>query len=298
MNKYLPSKQFIKIIGITILVGAILFFVGNVVSNKSFFQKQDKTSANVSAEQKGDFFDIDSDNDGLFDWEEALWGTNPRLKDSDNDGVDDKKYVENKRDEIDSDETYTPDDSNETDLFARQFFTTAAVLNQSGSFDQGVVDEFSKNIGLSINNFNIQDKYKLSDIKMSAVSPDAYYKNLSTVFSELISKNISELSVIARIIENPEDQSAVSDLSAILAIYKNMENSLLKTETPYSISGTHLSLLNSVYKVSEILNESRNISKDPLRATVYLSKYNEFSENISNDFETLTSYFKQNGIIN
>jgi hypothetical protein len=298
MNKYLPSKQFIKIIGITILVGAILFFVGNVVSNKSFFQKQDKTSANVSAEQKGDFFDIDSDNDGLFDWEEALWGTNPRLKDSDNDGVDDKKYVENKRDEIDSDETYTPDDSNETDLFARQFFATASVLNQSGSFDQEAVDQFSKSIGQSINNFNIQDKYKLSDLKMSAVAPDVYYKNLSTVFSELISKNISELSVIARIIENPEDQSAVNDLSAILAVYKNMENSLLKTETPYSISGTHLSLLNSVYKVSEILNESRNISKDPLRVTVYLSKYNEFSENISNDFETLTSYFRQNGIIN
>jgi hypothetical protein len=298
MNKYLPSKKFIKTISITLLVGAVLFVAGNLVSNKSFFSKQQDAPQDVLTSGDGDFFDMDTDKDGLFDWEEALWGTNPRLKDTDGDGVEDKKFVENKRDEIDSDETYTPDDSNETEVFAKQFFTTASVLNQSGSFDQDAVEEFSKSIGQSINNFNMQDKYKLSDIKMSAVLPKDYYNNLNSVFSPLIAKNVSELGIIARIVENPEDQSALNDLSSLLSVYKDIENNLLKTESPYSISGTHLSMINSISKISEILNESRNISQDPLKVTVYLSKYNEVSEKISNDFELFTAYFKQNGIIN
>lgn len=298
MNKYLPSKQFIKTIFITLFSGAVLFVVGNMISNKSFFKKEESKPENILSSEQNDFFDEDTDGDGLFDWEEALWGTNPGLKDTDGDGVDDKKFVENKRDEIDYDETYVPDDSNETEVFAKQFFTTASVLSQSGSFDQDTIEEFSKNIGQSINNFNMQDKYKLSDIKMSAVAPNTYYDNLKSVFASFSSREISELSILSKVMANPEDQNTVNELSSVLNIYKDIENNLLKTESPYSISGTHLSLLNSINKMSEILNESRNISEDPLKVTVYLSKYNEVSEKISNDFELLTSYFKQNGIIN
>ena len=41
---------------------------------------------------------FDADSDGLLDWEEALWGTNPKLADSDHDGTPDGEEVRLKRD--------------------------------------------------------------------------------------------------------------------------------------------------------------------------------------------------------
>ncbi len=42
-------------------------------------------------------YDLDSDADGLKDWEETLWGTDPKNPDTDGDGIDDTTAVEIRR---------------------------------------------------------------------------------------------------------------------------------------------------------------------------------------------------------
>ncbi|MDQ5883296.1 MAG: hypothetical protein QG654_209 [Patescibacteria group bacterium] len=297
MEKYLPSKQFARTILAALALGLVVFLVGKILNKKTVWENKSGEEA-VALEQNEDFFSQDTDSDGLYDWEEALWSTNPSLKDTDGDGIDDKKFVENKRKEIDVDETYESDPNNETEVFAKQFFTTASVLNQSGSFNQETVNQFSQGVGQSISNFTLKDKYTLSDLKLSAVSADTYYGNFKTLYNSLPNKEIKELENIALLIQNPEDQVALDNVAKINLMYSKLEDGLLSMDVPYNVSGGHLFLLNNINKISQVILESRNIDYDPLKVTTYLSKYDEYSNNIESALGTLASYFSQNGIIN
>jgi hypothetical protein len=56
---------------------------------------------------------IDTDQDGLKDWEEVLWGTDPSKADSDGDGVGDKEFVSKQQETISARPT-TKENSTET----------------------------------------------------------------------------------------------------------------------------------------------------------------------------------------
>ncbi len=297
MQKYLPSKQFVRIILITLFLGSLVFLVGKILNKKTVWQSKSGEEL-VKLIKEDDFFSQDTDEDGLYDWEESLWSTNPALKDTDSDGVDDKKFVENKRKEIDVDETYKSDSNNETEVFAKQFFTTASVLSQSGSFNQETIDQFSQGVGKSISNFTIKDKYNLGSLKLSGISAENYYKNFEALYNSLPHKEVRELENIALLIQNPEDTTALDNIAKINLMYSKLEDGLLAMEVPYNASGGHLFLLNNINKVAIVILESRNIEYDPLKVTTYLSKYDEYSKNVSSSLSTLASYFNQNGIIN
>lgn len=296
MQKYLPSKQFVRTILIALVLGSLVFLVGKILNKKTVWQNKSGDES-VKIAKEGDFFSQDTDEDGLYDWEESLWSTNPALKDTDGDGIDDKKFVENKRKEIDVDETYKEDPNNETEVFAKQFFTTASVLSQSGSFNQETLDQFSNGIGQSISNFTIKDKYNLANLKLSGISAEKYYNNFKTLYESLPHKEIQELESIALLIQNPEDTKALENVANINLMYSKLEEGLLTMEVPYNASGGHLFLLNNINKVSLVILESRNIDYDPLKVTTYLSKYDEYSQNVTSALSTLASYFTQNGII-
>jgi len=296
MQKYLPSKQFVKTILLALLAALIVFVVGKILNKKVVWENV-KSDANVVLAEDNDFFSQDKDEDGLYDWEEALWGTNPELKDTDGDGVDDKKFIENKRKEIDIDETYKSNEDNETQVFAKQFFTTAAVLNQSGTFNQDTVDQFSQGVNQSITNFSLKDKYTLSNLKLSGVSVQEYHKKMSEVYARLKKPEVNELTLMAYIMENPGDQDALNDLGDHLSYLDSLIKGLLALNVPNSNAGLHLSYVNNLDKISEIMKSIIYIEEDPLKVVTYLSKFDEYSDKLLNDIESFRNYFTSNGII-
>lgn len=297
MQKYLPSKQFVRLMIVAIALAALVFLVGKVINKKTVWKNKDSTEqveANTSGE---DFFSVDSDEDGLYDWEEALWGTNPRLKDSDGDGVDDKKFVDNKRKDADFDETYKPDSNNETEVFAKQFFTTTAVLNQGGNFNQDTIDQFSNSIGQSISNFSLKDKYTLSDLKLGNTTVIQYHKNISDIYARLEKPESNELTLLAYIMENPKDQYGLDELGKYLTFSDSLIRGLLATNVPNSNAGLHLSYINNLDKIAEIMKSSIYIEEDPLKVVTYFGKYDEYSDRLLKDIESFKKYFSSNGII-
>jgi len=296
MQKYLPSKQFVKTIGIALGLALLVFTIGKIFNKKVVWEnssKEDQAKVNESE----DFFSKDTDGDGLKDWEEALWATDPSLKDTDGDGIDDKKYVENKRKEIDVDETYVPNSDNETEVFAKQFFTTAAVLNQSGTFNQDTVEQFSSGISQSVENFTLKDKYTLSSLKIGNISPEQYKKNISDVYARIGKLEFNELTILAYIMENPNDKYGLDELGGYLAYSDSLIKGLLSTNVPNANAGLHLSFVNNLDKIAEIMKNSAYVESDPLKVVTYLSKYDEYSDRLLKDIEFFRNYFSSNGII-
>ena len=78
--QYLPSKKFIVLIASILLFGAMVFVVSTLFPvNNTFIQKKESARAELVQSTY-----TDSDDDGLKDWEEWLWGTNPLVQDTNN----------------------------------------------------------------------------------------------------------------------------------------------------------------------------------------------------------------------
>jgi hypothetical protein len=97
MHKYLPSKKFtFTLISIIVALGIIYFFswLGN---NKTETTSLTKAETQTKVQE---FMALDTDGDGMKDWEEALWKTDPKKTDTDGDGTSDNEEIILNRDPL------------------------------------------------------------------------------------------------------------------------------------------------------------------------------------------------------
>lgn len=147
LQEYLPSKRFIfSLLGL--LLGLELIFVINSgIHFKKNKQAASETSLSklglVTEEQALKNLDVlntqDTDEDGLLDWEEILWGTNPTLVDSDGNGMNDFDEVADIKKKIEvlqgSEQGDIPETITELDKVSRDLYATLAILDQKGELN-------------------------------------------------------------------------------------------------------------------------------------------------------------------
>lgn len=100
---YLPSKKFAAIVFFLTLSAGALFYLGKFVELKPNLNTSLKNIINQGFVNKlAEKTEIlDSDSDGLKDWEEMLWGTDINNPDTDKDGSSDKQEADNGYDPLD-----------------------------------------------------------------------------------------------------------------------------------------------------------------------------------------------------
>lgn len=296
----MPSRKFIITIFTAIFLGLLVWGLSLLFKSESRFERDEVVSANKTISES--FADVDSDEDGLKDWEEALWQTDPLVADSDGDGLSDYEEVERKRKEIQSDSEYEElgEPETETDLFARQFLSTVATLNQQGTLDQAGVEDFSRGISSVIENTKIQDKYSLVDLKILSTTPQDYNNSLKEAFinSGLYNIDKSESQVIAEFIKNNGSKESMEDINSLIVAYAKFSDSIVNIRVPYSVSGPHLLLANSANRISKALASVKYINEDPIRSISGIQDYRDGSENLTNAISSISIYLKSNGIIN
>jgi len=84
--QYLPSKKIVTLMIVIILVGGFWLFL----NKNSNLKNKNLAGINVLKNLllgEAHFEYTDSDNDGLLDWEEKLFGTDPQNPDSNGDGT-------------------------------------------------------------------------------------------------------------------------------------------------------------------------------------------------------------------
>jgi hypothetical protein len=129
----------------------VLFvFVLFLTKNETVFKNLTKDSGLVynGNEKVGDLTVRDSDEDGVPDWQEGIFGTDPTKKDTNDDGVSD--YIEIQRQggklPTDGELNFNIDESGnltKTDELSRDLFSTVATLTQTGVIDQETIDKLT-----------------------------------------------------------------------------------------------------------------------------------------------------------
>ncbi len=302
IRPYLPSKKiFLLLTGSILIVGGIVIVL-NFDSIKTHFAlkqaKDDLGTVSVT-----EFVKEDKDGDGIPNWEEPLWGTDPSSADSDNDGIPDGDEIETKRQEIQKKTNIQPEnDLNQTESFAREFFGIIASLSAEGSLtDEALANLSQEFVNKTLTPSVMFSPYKQSDLKTSYLTTDearrTYYNDLKKNIEPYLETQLGlEMQVIASGIYL-NDNSRIKNLSIPAETYTELSKKLLTIQVPLEVATRHLAVVNGFSLLGTSLNQTTAILEDPVVGIAGLVAYKTTLDTLLLNIQDLDKYFESHDIL-
>ncbi len=275
MNKYLPSKQFMSRIIILLLV---IFFVWGIFQITKLFTRDNKKEKTEKVLVVKDLIQKDSNDNGVADWEEGLWGLDPYKN-----GPENKQFILAKRSFLQKDNTiiHETDDTQltENDVLSRELFATIMSLAQSNSLNPDSIQSVSEAIGENIIPADIPDIYTKNMIKIGGTEAE-YYLAFNKLVEKYKDKEMgSELSFVAQGLGN-KDPQALYLAKSMAIFYREFGQTLIKTPAPASLAPINLSLANNYEKVAQTIEGFSFVLTDQIAGMRSLINYKKYSDAI------------------
>ncbi|MFH1608916.1 MAG: hypothetical protein ABH951_02800 [Patescibacteria group bacterium] len=303
-KKYLPSKKFSYLLLSFVGLGIIIFLVSTLLFGKSNFMS-DKKKANLSAQKMtiSELLQKDSDGDGVMNWEEGLWGTDP-YNTMTFDGIPDKEYIGARREALKTPGgSGSSEELNETTKFAQQFFASLAALKQSGNYDEDTIKNMSASLGREITNPMMINIYNSQDLKInpndSLETQEDYYIKAANLFEIYKEKGIGdELVIVSTIVASgTTDPESENKLSSIADAYQEYAQKMLITPVPESLKSHHLNIINNSNNTGISVKNMAEITGDPIIGLSGVAQYQKYSEDLIKSVGDLEMILSINGII-
>jgi len=311
MNTLSPKKRKVALIaggGAATLLLAI-FVLSTSETTRRYAHNLGLTSTETSSA-------VDSDGDGLADWEEVLWKTNPNSADTDGDGTPDKTEIDNNRnpsvagpDDTLADHPVFPSytkqirrSTSTTKRMARRLAADYQEVRERGipltpEIQQALVSSSYREMRESLPKAQI---YTLDVISTHSNASNAALRTYGYDTARLINNNTRPnagneyVSFLLALEEN--DMSHLNDMREVVAGYRDIRDALLNLTVPKTAAGEHLHLINSVHAVAHIVNSMSDIDTDPARGIAAYSRYRAAIERLTRSFDQLNALFEDNNI--
>ncbi|MFA5652004.1 MAG: hypothetical protein WC933_01450 [Candidatus Paceibacterota bacterium] len=321
-KKYLPSKNFLVALSIAIVIILIAIIINFWKSNTTKY-KNNNLAVNTNASSS--VMEIDSDNDGLPDWKEVLYGTNPKVTDTDKDKTNDADEIALNRDPLKANTASSGQEPNDkiadaiieqnkkaledynkltdTEKFSRNLISNIiATQPVSGSMNQSSIDSI---VNTSLNEIP-QKQYsgitKSADLNLLQTDNENltknltdYAKNFYTETQKLIPILGTDISLMNEYVTNNSTSTRLKMLQ-LTAKYQNIVNNLIKMPVPVAIGyydiNYHLTVINDLEKIIAIDKDIVNPNGDSLGIFSSLSIYNGTFNNLITVLKTIDSILK------
>lgn len=317
MQKYLPSKKFLYTL-LAVLFAILLVWGVNSLANR--VDKGNNSEIGTINEKESEIFKqvlaVDSDEDGLKDWEEALWKTDPDIKDTDSDGTTDGQEINDNRDPLKK----APGDEfdpliiaenkkseaefkklTQTDQLAQTFFSQYIASKNNGTLSktnkQIILDTAVSQVA-STNNVTKYTKANLRISTNNSAEALKAYGNSITVGAQNNSKETirQELSVLATAIDE-EDPNELKNLEGAIKLYETIINTYLIMEVPSELTTVHLDIINNLSAIKNDVEKMKLIFSDALQAILAIDDYKKSVEKLRENFSNLGKYFQSKDIV-
>ena len=222
----------------------------------------------------------DTDGDGLKDWEEALWQTDPNNPDTNGNGIKDGAEIAANRDLPASTTPKTARQLTASDQFSRDLFTRYVTIKQTGSGDpadynnyagivQSYIDQEAATMSAKI--------YGASDFKIIEDETPVDIRNYGNAIGALFidysaPKFENELIVLQRAIDN-NNPLELDKLNANILAYQKGRSALLKMAVPSIFSPDHIALTNAISTIALGIESMKLSFSNPIKAAAGLQSY-------------------------
>lgn len=287
-KNYLPSKKFQAIVLIIIVFITLFFTVKGIFSLIKSKKITSKEPAKITVSE---IIQKDSNNNGIPDWEEYLWGLDPNKN-----GVANKEFILSKKNTLSQSGEMTPTDDfktiTENDILSRQFFATIMSLQQTGELSADSIQSISDAVGQKIEATPIANIYVKNMLKIvadSATANDNYHTEFSTLVTKYENADIGgELTLISQGIGN-NDPQALAAAQSVASAYRSFAGDLIKIPVPDSAFNAHLNLANDYEKTAQSIEGLTKTLTDPIIGMRAILNYKQYSDAIVSDLDRLST---------
>jgi hypothetical protein len=306
------------IIGALVIAGVLV--VGSVLITNNGFAFLDPNTANAESTQAllKAYAAKDTDNDGLPDWEEALYGLDPNNAHSFSPNVTDGEAVAQglvKPKFVTQTDTSTASSTNDlppgisaapgsiTEQFSQTLFSdymTQSAQNGSIMSDTDIDTFAQQEMQTFAQNHANQSVYGISNVRVSsangvpalttyaAAAQAAFAANTTTTtengidyFSDYVEKN---------------DTSALIKVAAIGVAYTNIGHAMIAIPVPSEAQYAHLEISNALINLGVDFTNMSTMSSDPLRAYLGLSNYQTDAGALTKGFLDMNRIFQADSV--
>ncbi len=313
-RKYFPSKKFVASLSVAVILILIAIALSYQKPNITKYGDNNLLASNATSSIN----EKDSDNDGLPDWEEALYGTNPNNPDTDGDGTPDGEEIKEGRDPLKANTAKVgqePNDKIPPEIIAEnQAISTAnqglnatekmahnlisnifASQPISGEMNQDTMNTLVEQSLQDIPQKQFAGTTTISDLNLTPINQNnekeklfAYANNYYAATKPLQKLLGQDIAVINSAIskETAIDQKSLEN---IMGQYQTAINIFIKMPLP-AIAGSsgeiyHLAIINDLEALVAIDNDIINSGNDTVNIYADIATYN----NILNDLVTSLS---------
>ncbi|MBI5045580.1 MAG: hypothetical protein HZC14_01070 [Candidatus Niyogibacteria bacterium] len=268
------------------LLAMVLFFW---LSGEKFLQTNKAKNAGLTAESLA-IADAngDPDHDGLKNWEETLWKTDPNNPDTDGDKTPDGQEIKENRNPLKAgpDDKLTPPETSN--------INNNQLLDTNGAYSVNLTQQLSKNFnsgalqdlrsgksGLSLGNLDASTQTALQNFKTtltpsiplnellvsqdnSAQAIQKYIFEINKLMTTTIPPSMSEQNALLSITQSYNDALAVEYAN----YYARIADNLKQISVPSDFAATHQRGAEIFLGLSKTYEGLRSMKNDPLKALV------------------------------
>lgn len=284
-------KKIVLIFITLVLVGGTMWFLYQN-SHRQYDADEHNQSAAISLINT-DQDEVDTDNDGLKDWEEALWSTDPLNKDTDGDGTTDGQEVKEGRDprkkgpndkveaqisantqEVDPNKNLTATAALSRDLFSRYLNLKQSTKDLDPKAQQSLISDVLTGANAT-EPFTAYTSTQLNVIQGDTESIKAYANALIKITREKSPKRSeNELLILSQIVQNGDSTGAwAKKLVATANAYKNIAKSYSTMTVPAQFVELHVEYMNILSSIGSDISGMAKFSTDPALTAGSLNRY-------------------------
>ncbi|MCD8495128.1 MAG: thrombospondin type 3 repeat-containing protein [Candidatus Pacebacteria bacterium] len=299
-TKFLPSKEFIiriTVLGVLVLIGVVILVINQ---RKHKDEEPEVTARALSFEN---ILALDTDGDGLPDWEEALWGMDPLNPDTSGNGIPDGEEValireaqrlENLALGIDVDTNpENQGDLTQSEILARQLYATLATMSVGGEISDDARADISFLIERSIQQPLLQENIRpenLTIVASNVTNNTAYFQVLSTILGRLASTE----SALVNLFQDIESRSTnlQARYGATAALYANIHKELIEMSVPAPARIVHARLATTTGNMALALEKITLIERDPLPAFQSFLQIDSLVLELANNLQDMSTLLR------
>lgn len=315
-NLVKPSKKIVSL-GIIVLaaIASAVFF--KLPTEETPGLETNGTDVVRSATTRGVFSQIDTDSDGLSDWEELLWKTDPKNSDSDGDGTGDLAEIQQQKDtqaafqeqlaasSTDSYFSFWEQNKNlsRTDALSRALFEQAVTLENSGmplsAKDAASIAETLGSVLVTAPEID-ENPVTLADLTTIAEATEeqihTYGNDVAGALKVETSEQNNEFFALIEFMQTGNPAS-LAKLAPVINHYKGVVEKLKKVPVPKEAAQAHLSLANRLLTTATILERLMNLSEDSVAVVPVLQKYQSNYEASVAALHDIKVYLDREGVV-